>query len=292
MPKGSIPTRSPRCSAAAAVPARQRRRRGARHDRLRRRRRAICSPACSAAAAAANPFGRGGGGSAARPGRTAAPDMTGVLEVGLREAALGARRTIRNGSGASIEVQVPPGVDTRRAPAVAGPGRRRRRRRVAQPGDLYLEIRVRPRSAAPPQRRGHRAGPAADAWPRRSWAPRSSVPTVEGQVHGHHSARDLQRRQAAAARQGDQTAGRHPRRPDPVDRRSWSPRWRPTTAKAGGWSRSWPSARSQAAPGAKFLSWRRRYVHSGPTSRHTKTGRRDIGVGDAQSLLAVRLSAA
>jgi curved DNA-binding protein len=90
----------------------------------------------------ANPFGRGGGAGAfqrERPNR--GPDMTGVLDVALRDAALGARRTIRNGSGASIEVQIPPGVDTGgrlRLPGQGGPPPKP----GGQPGDLMLEIRV------------------------------------------------------------------------------------------------------------------------------------------------------
>lgn len=88
----------------------------------------------------ANPFGRGGG-FQQRERINRGPDMTGVLEVGLRDAALGARRTIRNGSGASIEVQIPPGVDTGgrlRLPGQGGPPPKA----GGQPGDLMLEIRV------------------------------------------------------------------------------------------------------------------------------------------------------
>ena len=83
---------------------------------------------------------RAGGGPAR--GLTRGPDMTGVLDVSLREAALGARRTIRSGSGASIEVQIPPGVDTGgrlRLPgqggAGAGAGRPAGRPASGDPGD-------------------------------------------------------------------------------------------------------------------------------------------------------------
>jgi DnaJ-class molecular chaperone len=86
----------------------------------------------------ANPFGRGG---FQRERVNRGPDMSGVLEISLREAALGGRRTIRNGSGASIDVQLPPGVDTGgrlRLPGQGGPPPKP----GGQPGDLHLEIRV------------------------------------------------------------------------------------------------------------------------------------------------------
>jgi DnaJ-class molecular chaperone len=67
--------------------------------------------------------------------------MSGVLDVPLRDAAMGARRSIRNGSGASIDVQIPPGVETGgrlRLPGQGGPPPKP----GGQPGDLLLEIRV------------------------------------------------------------------------------------------------------------------------------------------------------
>jgi DnaJ-class molecular chaperone len=88
----------------------------------------------------ANPFGRGSG-AFQRERMNRGPDMSGVLDVSLRDAALGARRSIRNGSGASIEVQIPPGVDTGgrlRLPGQGGPPPKP----GGQPGDLMLEIRV------------------------------------------------------------------------------------------------------------------------------------------------------
>jgi DnaJ-class molecular chaperone len=69
-------------------------------------------------------------------------DMLGALEITLRDAALGSRRTIRTGSGASIDVQVPPGVESGgrlRVPGHGAPGPR-----GGQPGDLHLEVRVLP----------------------------------------------------------------------------------------------------------------------------------------------------
>jgi DnaJ-class molecular chaperone len=86
----------------------------------------------------ANPFGRG---QARRAPRGA--DMLGTLEIGFREAALGTRRTVRTANGASIEVQVPPGVESGgrlRLPGHGAPAGQR----GGQPGDLHLEIRVLP----------------------------------------------------------------------------------------------------------------------------------------------------
>ena len=91
-----------------------------------------------------NPFG-GDAGSGRRVGRrpSRGADMAGTLEIDFREAALGTRRTIRSGQGGTIDVQVPPGVEsggrlrvaTQGGPAPTAGG---------QPGDLHLEIRVRP----------------------------------------------------------------------------------------------------------------------------------------------------
>jgi DnaJ-class molecular chaperone len=84
-----------------------------------------------------NPFGRTAGRRVAR-----GADLAGVLELSLREAALGTKRAIRAGSGASIEVQVPPGVESGgrlRVPGQGAPGPR-----GGQPGDLHLEINVAP----------------------------------------------------------------------------------------------------------------------------------------------------
>ncbi len=83
-------------------------------------------------------FGRGAG---RRSGR--GPDLVGALDLDLREAALGTRKTIQTGSGASIEVQVPPGVDNGGRLRIPGQGGEARGR-GGEPGDLHLEIRVRP----------------------------------------------------------------------------------------------------------------------------------------------------
>ncbi|HVZ73793.1 MAG TPA: DnaJ C-terminal domain-containing protein [Polyangia bacterium] len=86
-----------------------------------------------------SPFGPGG--PRARPAR--GDDVMISLPVTFAEAALGTRRAVRTGSGASVEVSVPPGVETGgrlRVPGHGGaaPGR------GGAPGDLYLEIEVRP----------------------------------------------------------------------------------------------------------------------------------------------------
>jgi DnaJ-class molecular chaperone len=86
----------------------------------------------------ASPFGRAGGRRVSR-----GADHLGLLELDLREAALGARKTIQTGSGASIDVQVPPGVDTGLRLRVPGKGAQPPQR-GGEPGDLHLEIRVRP----------------------------------------------------------------------------------------------------------------------------------------------------
>ena len=84
-----------------------------------------------------DPFGR----ARQRPSRGA--DIEGQLEISFAEAALGTRRTVRVGAGNQMEVAVPPGVDTGgrlRIPGqgAAAPGK------GGSPGDLYLEIAVRP----------------------------------------------------------------------------------------------------------------------------------------------------
>lgn len=84
----------------------------------------------------------GGGG----PVQTRAPrrgaDMEGSLDVGFREAALGTRRTLRTGAGKTVEVNVPPGVESGvrlRVPGQGGQGAKN-----ARPGDLYLNVNVQP----------------------------------------------------------------------------------------------------------------------------------------------------
>jgi DnaJ-class molecular chaperone len=86
----------------------------------------------------ANPFGT------ARV-RTRVPrgnDMVGRLDLTFAEAALGARRMVRSGSGGQLEVQVPPGVDTGGRLRLGGHGGAAPK--GGQAGDLHLEIVVTP----------------------------------------------------------------------------------------------------------------------------------------------------
>ena len=92
--------------------------------------------------------GRGGGGGGmhwgqAQPRQARGADMAGNLDVTFQEAALGTKRAVRSASGRSIEVQIPPGVESGgrlRVPGQGGaaPGK------GGTPGDLYLEVRVAP----------------------------------------------------------------------------------------------------------------------------------------------------
>jgi DnaJ-class molecular chaperone len=68
--------------------------------------------------------------------------MAGVLELDFRDAALGARRSIRSGSGASIEVNIPPGVESGNRLRVPGAGGAAPR--GGAPGDLHLDIAIKP----------------------------------------------------------------------------------------------------------------------------------------------------
>jgi DnaJ-class molecular chaperone len=89
------------------------------------------------AAGGTNPWAR----TRTRPSRGA--DIGGRLEVTFAEAALGGKRTVRTGTGGTVEVSIPPGVESGgrlRLPGqgAAAPGR------GGTAGDLYLEIEVRP----------------------------------------------------------------------------------------------------------------------------------------------------
>jgi DnaJ-class molecular chaperone len=86
----------------------------------------------------ANPFG-GQARGARRQARGA--DLAGQLELSFREAALGARKTLRTPEGVTLEVSVPPGVETGGRLRVAGHGAAAR---GGVPGDLHLEINVAP----------------------------------------------------------------------------------------------------------------------------------------------------
>jgi len=85
----------------------------------------------------------GGGGPVGQTrGRGRGSDMQAAVEVSFREAALGARRTLRAGSGQTVEVNVPAGVESGARLRVAGQGGQASRQ--GRPGDLYLDITVLP----------------------------------------------------------------------------------------------------------------------------------------------------
>jgi DnaJ-class molecular chaperone len=76
-----------------------------------------------------------------RPARGS--DIEGRMEVTFIESALGGKRTVRNGSGAAVEVNIPPGVEEGgrlRLPGQGAPAPARN----GTAGDLYLDIEVRP----------------------------------------------------------------------------------------------------------------------------------------------------
>ncbi len=95
-------------------------------------------------------FGRGFGGPGDPSGRTGqrprppsrGPDMSGVVEVSFREAALGTRRSVRSGSGKTMEIAIPAGVETGGRLRLGGLGGTSTR--GGDPGDLHLEVRVLP----------------------------------------------------------------------------------------------------------------------------------------------------
>jgi DnaJ-class molecular chaperone len=81
------------------------------------------------------------GGARVRPARGA--DVIGTLPITFAEAAIGTRRSVRTGSGSTVEVSVPPGVESGGRLRVPGHGQPAPGKGGA-PGDLYLEIEVRP----------------------------------------------------------------------------------------------------------------------------------------------------
>jgi DnaJ-class molecular chaperone len=85
-------------------------------------------------------FGAQAGGR--RPRTPRGRDMVAKLELAFREAALGGRRTVRLGTGSTVEVSVPPGVETGGTLRLRGQGGRPPT--GGQPGDLLLEIVVTP----------------------------------------------------------------------------------------------------------------------------------------------------
>jgi len=129
-------------------------------------------------------FGGGGAGFDPRRGGRAraarGSDMSGRLEVTFVESALGGKRSIRTGSGSTVEVNIPPGVENGgrlRLPGQGGPAPAQ----GGTPGDLYLEIEVRP------DRHLRRDGSDIEldvpvTFAEAALGARIEVPTVEGRV--------------------------------------------------------------------------------------------------------------
>ena len=75
-------------------------------------------------------------------GRGRGSDMQASLDVSFREAALGTRRSLRAGSGQTVEVNVPAGVES--GARLRVPGQGGQAPRSGRPGDLYLDVTVLP----------------------------------------------------------------------------------------------------------------------------------------------------
>jgi DnaJ-class molecular chaperone len=84
--------------------------------------------------------GRGPAGQGRSRGRGL--DQESAVEVTFREGALGTRRTLRTGTGKTVEVNVPAGVESGARLRVAGQGGEAPR--GGRPGDLYLIVTVTP----------------------------------------------------------------------------------------------------------------------------------------------------
>ncbi|HVV51571.1 MAG TPA: J domain-containing protein [Polyangia bacterium] len=130
-------------------------------------------------------FGGGAAGGGFDPRRartrpTRGADVAGRLEVTFVESALGGKRTVRTGSGSTVEVNIPPGVENGgrlRLPGQGAPAPARN----GTPGDLYLDIEVR----ADPHLR--RRGPDIEldlpvTFAEAALGAKIEVPTVEGRV--------------------------------------------------------------------------------------------------------------
>ena len=87
--------------------------------------------------------GTGGEWTRTRPRPSRGNDVVGTLEVSLAEAALGTRRKVPTGAGGTVEVVVPPGVESGSRLRVSGQGAAAPEKRGTA-GDLYLEIKVLP----------------------------------------------------------------------------------------------------------------------------------------------------
>jgi DnaJ-class molecular chaperone len=86
----------------------------------------------------AGPFGRSRGSRAPAKGA----DMETNLEISFRDAALGGRQTLRSGGGKTVEVNIPAGVEA--GARLRVPGQGAPAPKSGRPGDLYLDIVVRP----------------------------------------------------------------------------------------------------------------------------------------------------
>ena len=131
-------------------------------------------------------FGGGGGpgvGFDPRRQRTRPPrgsDIEGRMEVTFLESVVGGKRTVRTGSGTAVEVSIPPGVEEGgrlRLPGQGAPAPARN----GTPGDLYLDIEVRPDPFL------RRRGPDIEldlpvTFAEAALGAKIEVPTVEGRV--------------------------------------------------------------------------------------------------------------
>jgi len=95
-------------------------------------------------------FGGGGGAGRAtqswgrvRQRQSRGADAIGQLPVTFMEAALGTKRTIRTGAGVTVEISVPPGVESGGRLRIPGKGGAAPSA-GGVPGDLYLDVDVRP----------------------------------------------------------------------------------------------------------------------------------------------------
>jgi DnaJ-class molecular chaperone len=84
-----------------------------------------------------------------RPRANRGADLVGTIEITLAEAALGTRRSVHTGSGDTVEVSIPPGVETAGRLRVPGAGRSAPgpgpgKGTTGTPGDLYLDVVVLP----------------------------------------------------------------------------------------------------------------------------------------------------
>ena len=93
--------------------------------------------------------GAGGGrrtvqwGGRTRPRQSRGADAIGQLPVTFAEAALGTKRTVQTATGSTVEVSVPPGVESGKRLRLPGQGAAAPTS-TGVPGDLYLDLDVRP----------------------------------------------------------------------------------------------------------------------------------------------------